>query len=28
MVCAEQLVDMSQKGWGGQLDKLAALLTS
>jgi uncharacterized protein YndB with AHSA1/START domain len=26
MVCAEELVEMAQAGWGSQLDKLAALL--
>jgi uncharacterized protein YndB with AHSA1/START domain len=26
MVCAQQLVDMSQKGWSSQLDKLVSLL--
>jgi uncharacterized protein YndB with AHSA1/START domain len=28
LVCAEQLLDMAQIGWNGQLDKLAALLAS
>ena len=28
MVCAEELLDMAQAGWGSQLDKLEALLAS
>jgi hypothetical protein len=28
MVCAEELVEMAQLGWGSQLDKLEALLAN